>query len=348
MILVNILLLLGGLVALLKGSDIFVESSSRMAKRFGVSKLIIGLTLVALGTSIPELASSLAAAIKGSGELIVGNIIGSNIANLGLVIGIAALFYGLKTNEKIVKRDSYIMLFATILFYLLALRGYIGIFEGIAFLMLYFAYIAFLIKTKDSLVDYHLAHFFTYFMKFGYLRDIKQRKFEEAIEDGKITRDEKKIVIEYGWMFVKDLLLLVMGVILIFLGARYLISGAIWLSNFTGVTEGFIGLTLVALGTSLPELGVVLSAAKKGYGEMILGTIIGSNIANIFLIAGVSSMVKPLVMSVNTLLFYIPTMIFFTLFTIFSMSHQWKVGRVKGAFLVLFYIGFIAMAVLLS
>ncbi|MBT4577169.1 calcium/sodium antiporter [Candidatus Woesearchaeota archaeon] len=342
---IHILILIGGLIALLKGSDVFVESASRMAKRFGVTELVIGLTLVALGTSIPELASSVAAALKGSGNMVIGNVIGSNIANIGLILGVAALLYGLKTNEKIVRRDSYIMIFGLVLFYLLALRGSIGIIEGIVFLLLYFAYIGFLIKTRDALEGYHLNHFFTYFLRFGYLRDIRQRRFKKVFEDGKITKSEKKIVVEYGWLFVRDVFLFTIGTILIFVGAKYLITEAIWLSNFFKVSEGVIGLTLVALGTSLPELGVTLSAAKKGYGEMILGTIIGSNIANTFLVVGVSSIITPLVMVRETLMFMVPSMLLISLVAIFSMNHKLKVGKLKGALLLSLYLLFMGFVI---
>jgi len=183
----ELLLMIVGLVLLVGGSDKFVESGSGIAKRLGVSDFIIGLTLIAVGTSIPELASSIAAALKGSSGLIVGNLVGSNIANIGLIVGISALIASIKTDETMLKRDGYILLFVSIIFTLLAIRGVIDYIEGLVLLIVYFIYVLFLIETQAVIKQkFHFKEFVGYLLKFKFIGTLLNHSkrnsgiFEEA------------------------------------------------------------------------------------------------------------------------------------------------------------------------
>ncbi|MDD3247407.1 MAG: calcium/sodium antiporter [Methanosarcina sp.] len=190
MYLVNGLIFVGGLLLLVKGADLFVMSSSWIAKRFGVSEFIIGLTLVSIGTSVPELASSLTASFEHANGIVMGNVLGSNIANIGLVVSTAALLSNVKTEELMLRRDGYIMLFSAFLFLLFVLDFRISRIEALIFLLLYVAYLLFLLeKVKKHEEDIYFKDFMNYFFKFEYIFDLKAR-----IETGVRGRiDEKRI-----------------------------------------------------------------------------------------------------------------------------------------------------------
>jgi len=174
--LINVLVFVGGLVLLVKGADLFVVTSSLIAKRFGVSEFIIGLSLVSLGTSVPELASALTASFQQASGIIIGNILGSNIANIGLIASTAALLSHVKTEELILRRDGYIMLFSSFLLLLFILDFKISRIEAFIFLLLYFAYLLFLLeKVKKHDEEMYFKDFLGYFFRFEYLFDLKVR-----------------------------------------------------------------------------------------------------------------------------------------------------------------------------
>ena len=192
MYLVNVLIFVGGLLLLVKGADLFVRSSSWIAEKFGVSEFIIGLTLVSIGTSVPELASSLTASFEHASGIVIGNVLGSNIANIGLVVSTAALLSNVRTEELMLRRDGYIMLFSAFLFLLFVLDFRISRIEALIFLLLYVAYLLFLLdKVKKHEEDIYFKDFMNYFFKFEYLFDLKTR-----IESGVRGRIEEKRIKE--------------------------------------------------------------------------------------------------------------------------------------------------------
>ncbi len=339
---VNILLLIAGFVLLIKGADFFVESSSKLAKKLGVSEFIIGLTLVAIGTSIPEISSSIFAAIQNESGLITGNVIGSNIANIGLVLGISTALVAVKVKKLMIRRDGFIMLFATIAFFLLALNGSISLGEGIFFLLLYIGYVSFLISTRDDERTYNFEDFVDYFMKFKYLLTIKDVAVKNVFtkKEPKSIKDKKEYT-AFKEGLVKDFLVIILSLIAIVYGAKLLVEQAIFFANILNIATNVIGLTLVAFGTSLPELGVILRAAKKGYGDMVIGNVIGSNITNILVVIGIASIITPIKITFSTLAFTIPTMILFSVLLLFAMITKRKILRIEGLILFLLYILFI-------
>ncbi|MDP3918354.1 MAG: calcium/sodium antiporter, partial [Nanoarchaeota archaeon] len=292
----NIILLLVGLILLIKGSDVFVSTSAKLAKKFNVSGLVIGLTVVALGTSIPELASAITAMIKGAPGLVVGNIIGSNIANIGLIIGIAALFHSLKADNKIYYRDIYILVFSSVLFYLLAFSGLLYRIEGIFFLLLYLVYIFFLFATKDEKTKkYKFRHFLDYFLGFKYVTSFRKSTIKSLkTPKEKWTKKEVKDISLIKQALWGDILIIIVSIVAITFGARYLVTGSIWLAEIFSIPQSLVGLSVIAIGTSLPELSVSITAARKGLGDIVIGNIIGSNIANTWLVLGVASLIGPI------------------------------------------------------
>ncbi len=327
----ELLLIIVGLILLVGGSDKFVESGSRIAKKLGVSDFIIGLTLVAVGTSLPELASSVAAALKGSSGLIVGNLVGSNIANIGLIVGISALISSIKTHDTMLKRDGYIMLFVSVIFTLLALRGVINYIGGLVLLIVYFIYILFLIEAQAVIKKkFHFKEFVEYLLRFRFIGTLLNHSRRNS---GGKSVNKKGLV--------KEFIISAIGLAALIYGAELFINNALYFSNMLGVSDTFIGLALVAIGTSLPELAVSLSAIKKGFNKIFIGNILGSNIANISLVFGISSLIRPVQVAISSVYYLIPTMLFFSVLFLIFIRNEWKINRKQGVVLLVMYILFL-------
>jgi len=329
---VDILLFIVGLIFLVGGSEYFVKSASTIAKKLRVSEFVIGLTLVALGTSIPELASSIVASLDKSPGIVVGNVVGSNVANIGLVIGIAATITVIKTKKDMLKRDGYFMLLASVLLLIFALNLSIDFFESIIFIILYVAYILYIFVNKSlrkeikAIEDHpfnlhklkNLAKKFLFYFKYN----------EKSIE--KVDR----YLLKHVGIF------LLSGVAIVF-GAKFLVEEAIFIAHSFGISDVLIGLTLIAVGTSLPELMVTISAARQGYANMAVGNVLGSNIANIFLILGVSGILFPIKIQPGTLVVSIPFMLILSILLLVFIKTEWKLKKWEGIILLLFYATFI-------
>ena len=347
MITMNFLVLLLGLVFLVKGSDYFVKAASTIAKKFGVSEFVIGLTLVAVGTSIPELASSIAASIQQASGIVIGNIVGSNIVNIGLIVGVAAFLSPMKTEIEMLKRDGYIMLFAAVLFFVFALNRELSMIESGLFVLLYIAYVFFLFEEAEKYEGkLHFKEFITYFFKFKYINSARQklnganrnRNSGSGNENGNGNGNGR---LEGG--FAKDILTLVLSCAAIVIGAKYFVEESIFFAELFGVPDTIIGTTLVAVGTSLPELVVTVSAARQGYGSIALGNVIGSNITNIFLILGLSGLLYPISVAEISLFFTTPVMIVISLILLIFISTGWEIKRWEGVALMMFYAAFLVL-----
>ncbi|MCK5255267.1 MAG: calcium/sodium antiporter [Deltaproteobacteria bacterium] len=323
-----------GLVLLVKGSDFFVASAMRISKRLGVSEFVIGPTLVAFGTSLPEMGASIVASIKHQSGIVVGNVLGSNVANIGLIMGIVAVLWVLKTNSQMLKRDGYIMLFAAVLFYIFLFNGVVSRIEGSVFLVLYVVYVLFVIETASKSDQvYHFKDFITYFFKFSYIHTISKGFF---LGNYKGKKGHSEDTFTKGGI-LKELGIIVLSIIAICYGAKFLVEEAVFFAKFFHVPQTLIGLSLIAIGTSLPELAVSLSAARKGFGNIVVGNVIGSNIANIFLIIGVSSIISPLAVIKSTIFISAPFMIFMTLLFLFFMLSRKQLERIEAIILLLLY-----------
>lgn len=258
-----VLFLLGGLVALYFGGDWLISGGSRLSLRFGVSPLIIGLTVVALGTSSPELAVSLRAALAGTTEIAVGNVVGSNICNIALILGIAAIVRPIKTQGRLLRHDLPIMLLCSLAMFPLLLDGRIGRWEGVALVVALVAYIGF--------------------------------NLWDAKRESKAVRDEYYEAIGSRLPRVGlSVLLIAGGLIALALGARWFVDGAVAGGQMLGLSPTFIALTIVAVGTSLPELAASAVASARGQGDIAVGNIVGSNIFNVLAVLGMTSLVAPL------------------------------------------------------
>ena len=302
----DIIFLIAGIILLYLGGEALVHSATRVALLLRVSPLVIGLTLVAFGTSAPELAATLVASFKGVGDVAFGNVIGSNIANLGLVLGLVALVRPLETTVRFVTQEVPFMLFTGGLLFVLAKDGALGRLEGLLFLF-FLAIFLWLLMHRDGSVG--------------------------ALDPG-----EKRAPWGRVFFYVCGVFL---GVALLSAGANVLVEGAVGIARRLGVSERVIGLTLVAVGTSLPELVSTLVAAYRRAGDIILGNIIGSNIMNVLAILGLTSLIHPFSFSREKILFDLAVMGAFFLVSWAMLVHRRSLGRVKGAVLFAGYLFYV-------
>jgi cation:H+ antiporter len=345
MALIEILLFTFGLILLVKGSNFFVKSAASIAKKLGISEFVIGLTLVALGTSIPELASAITASIKQESGLIIGNVVGANIANIALITGLAATTLVIKIKKEMLIRDGYMMIFSAAIFYIIIFNGTISKIESILLLFLYIIYVLFLYEASSNLKGkYNFKKFIDYFFNFKYLVTLKSGLVSGIKVNHKSIKitDTKAIMQLFREGLIKDLLIMAIASFAIFFGVRYFVDGALFFANLLNVPETIIGVSIVSIGTTLPELSVTLSAARKGYGNIALGNIIGSTITNILLILGIAAFIHPLAIINFTIYYAAPFMIFMSILLLLFLRSGWKINRLEGIILLLLYIIFIS------
>lgn len=293
-----------GILLLYKGSDILVEGTSKTAAAIGVSSIIISVIIVAFGTSAPELAISTGAAVQNQPAISIGNIIGSIIANLLLVLGISAIIKPIPIKDSTIKRDFPIMLLSAFIF---VVFSYFGLLDGYHFIG-----------------GFLFLCFFVMFIYFFYKCAKKERKNEKRFK----TDDLKK-----------NILFIIFGIIGVVIGAQLLIESSVTIANFFGVPEIIIALSLVAIGTSLPELVVSAVASYKDESDIAIGNVIGSNVFNIFLVIGVAALIIPLnaVDSMSHLLILI--VICIVMYPILKTNNI--ISKKKGIFLLIMYCIFI-------
>lgn len=307
--LLDILLFALGLILLLKGAAVFTENASKIAKSLGVSDIVIGLTLVAFTTSLPELSVSVMSVIRGSSGIAIGNVIGSNIANVGLVLGISAFLTSSIPGGKAELKQGYIMIAVTVV-------AALFIFDGLSFL-------------KGAILVAMLLLYVYYLTK------------EKSLKDGIVER-----IIERE-SFRKGLVLCIIGGAGVILGAEFLINSSMSMAKSFSISETVIGLTLVAVGTSLPELATSVTAAYKRLQGIALGNIIGSNVFNLLMVLGVSAMVGTIVVESMILLYSIPMMLLLSALLVLFMRAENKVGRFDGIALLLLYGFFLYLKIFL-
>jgi cation:H+ antiporter len=258
-------MVIGGLAMLLGGGDLLVRGAINLAKRLQVSPLVIALTVVAFGTSAPELMVSLDAALSGVPQIAIGNVVGSNVANVFLVLGLPALIFPIISSEPSIKRDGLIMVLVSALFVLLCFTGSLKAWQGAIMVVLLAIYLVWsYVGSRDNGPQSAEA-------LVGEL---------EGLEGGNLTAKA-------------SVLFVVLGIVGLAVGSHFLVEGAVQVAKAAGVPEATIGLTLVALGTSLPELATAMVAALRRHGDVALGNVIGSNLFNILGIMGITAMVVP-------------------------------------------------------
>lgn len=305
---VNILVLIVGFIILIYGADIFVDGASSLARNFKLSPMLIGLTIVAFGTSSPEFAVSIQSLISNNGDMILGNVIGSNILNTFLILGVCALFHSLTVKNNTVKKELPIALLLTSLFIVLMADGIFSLGEnsftrqdGIVLLLFFLVFIYYLISMMRNKVD--------------------------ADQDTPIKYNK-----------YKSSLLTVLGIVGIILGSRFVVDGASTIAEILGVSQRMISLTIVALGTSLPELATSVAATRKGEYDIAIGNVIGSNIFNIGIVVGLPVAILG---GINNIAFnYVDLGVLFVaslVLFIFSFNDR-KITKAEGIMMLLLFL----------
>ena len=322
MLFLNILLLIVGFAALVKGADFFVDGSSALARTFKVPGVIIGLTIVALGTSAPELAVSTSAAIQGANEIALSNVVGSNIFNLLMVLGVCAIIRPIPIEKVILKRDFPLSIIVTAaLFGVLA----IPLFTGKA---QWTAPVSTVVSEVSRPIGIGLLVIFAAYMAFLIYVSRKNPTEDDLAENMPV------------W---NSLLLILIGLACIVIGGQLVVENAKSIAAAFGMSETFIGLTVVALGTSLPELVTSIVAARKGEHGMAVGNVVGSNIFNLMFILGISSTIHPVAVNLASVTDLAILVVVSAVVFIFSLTK--KINRIEGAVMVLMYIGTMVYAI---
>jgi cation:H+ antiporter len=298
------------------GADLFVRGASGVAERFGISPFVIGLVIVGFGTSTPELAVNIGAAISGSTDIAIGNVVGSNIANVGVILGLAAVVAPLAVQLRVVRVELPIVVGISFLLWALASFGEIKRWEGAIMLAAFGAFFWYLLKTA---------------------KDEPAAVQQEYTEENPPHQD--------GW---KSAAFIMVGLVGLMGGAHLAVEAAVGLARLIGLSELVIGLTIVAIGTSLPELASSVAAARRGHADIAIGNVLGSNIYNILFVLGATSVIAPLPTRAPTLMWLdIPVMIAFAVAMV-PMMLRLRVTRWNGVLLLLGYVAYVAYLLRIS
>lgn len=311
----DILILILGFLLLIKGADFFVDGSSSIAKKFKIPPMVIGLTLVAFGTSAPELAVSIDASLALSNGLVFGNVIGSNIANTLLILGLSAAITPISISKKTIFKEMPFLIVSTIAMVVMAMDKLIDNSRN-------------LLSRVDGMIL--LLLFVIYFFSMIEMIVNNKEKDSEEVE---------------SMPLLKSSVLTVFGLIAIVMGADLTVTSAVSIAALFGLSETLIGLTVVAVGTSLPELITSVVAAKKGENDIAIGNIIGSNVFNILLVLGVSASINPIIISSRNYIDLV-ILIIATVTTMLIMFTGSKISKWEGRLMYLAYFGYIAYLVL--
>lgn len=312
-----VLLLVVGVIALYFGADWMVRGGAALGKSLGVSPMVVGLTVVSLGTSAPELFVSILATLRGSADIAVGNIMGSNLANIGLILGVTALVQPLFVAERVVRREMPIMILVTLILGPLLIDQQIGRIDGVLLVSLLVGYLTFVFyrakKVPVALVSEYP----------------KIAKVTGGVQDPRL---------------VKDLAVLVAGAMGLLLGGRAIVESAIFFSESLGISEMGVGLTVVAVGTSLPELATSIMAAMRKETDIAVGNVIGSNLFNIAGVLGVTSLITPIDVDPGVLWLEYPAVLALSFLALLvslypMLEGNFNIRRWEGAVLLAGYVG---------
>ncbi|OAQ51781.1 hypothetical protein HTG_15475 [Natrinema mahii] len=305
-----VLLLAAGIAALYGGAELLVSGAGRLALGIGLRATTVGVTVIAFATTAPELFVSTIGALNVSSDVGLGTVVGSNVANIGLVLGVSALIKPLPIGDRVLRRHVPTMVLAALLLLGLGANGRIGRLEGAIFLLVLAGFTAFLLYYVNA--------------------------------DPPSVADDPDAG---AGVSARDIGLVVAGLIALVVGSRWLVAGGTGLLSALGVPDLIIGLTVLALGTSLPELAASVVGAVRGETEFAVGNVVGSNIYNVLAVLGVVALITPIEVAPATLRFELPIMVAFTLVLVGMMSYGRRLTRLDGAVLVVGYAGFLVLLV---
>lgn len=350
---INIVLLVLGVIIVLKGADWLTDGAVNIATRFGVSQMVIGLTIVAMGTSMPEFCVSMVSALKGTPDLAVGNVVGSNTLNTLLIVGCSALVAPIMVKRSSVKRDIPFAVVASLLMLLFCLDGAIGRVDA-AVLFAGFCLFMFVTLKYAKTTEEHAAAVATSgaAMATAAAASTSQASSSEASSSGTSAPEASSSETSApeasqasGTSMLKAVVMLVVGLLCLIAGSNMFVDNASFVASSLGVSDAVIGLTIVAGGTSLPELATSMVSAKKGNSDIAIGNVIGSNVFNILMIIGITGLVKPMHIAGITTLDLIMMLASMLLMWFFCRT-TYKVKRWEGAVLTIVYLAYLTWLVM--
>lgn len=284
-----------------------------ISHRFGIPKIIIGLTIVAFGTSTPELFVGITSAIKQNASISFGNILGANLANIGLIVGLITLIHPIKIRTSTLKKDYPFVILAPLLLYLLAMDGILSRLDGVIFLIMAFLFIYYAVWSAGQAE-----------------REINGR-VKSFVKDS-VNKVET----------VKNFFNFILGLILLIIGAKFLVSSGVSLAEYFGISQVIIGITLISFGTVMPELFTSITAIIKKQAEISLGNVIGSTIFNVFVILGIVIIISPIIIPASIISFDLLFLIILTLILVTLLRTNDRIARIEGLILLITYFGYIA------
>jgi cation:H+ antiporter len=326
------LMIIGGLVLLVIGGEMLVRGSVRVAERLGVSPLLIGLTLVGFGTSTPELVTSVQAAMIGSPGIAVGNIVGSNIANILLILGISALIFPLAVQSNALRRDGAVVIASALLMAAAAMTFGLSRPVGIGFAGLLVAYLVYAYR-QERVATVGINHTAAF---------ERAEAMEEADPALRPRTPETGGVM--AWTI--PILTAVAGLAVIIVGGRILVDGAVDLARAIGMSETVIGLTIVAVGTSMPELVTSVMAAMRKHADVAVGNVLGSNIYNILGIGGLTGVISPTVVPPEMLRLDLPVLVGVSILLFIFARSGGRISRIEGGAFLALYLAYVSWLVL--
>lgn len=341
---INIVLLVLGVIIVLKGADWLTDGAVNIATRFGVSQMVIGLTIVAMGTSMPEFCVSMVSALKGTPDLAVGNVVGSNTLNTLLIVGCSALVAPIMVKRSSVKRDIPFAVVASLLMLLFCLDGAIGRVDA-AVLFAGFCLFMFVTLKYAKTTEEHAAAVATSgaAMATGISEaSTSQASSSEASSSETSAQEASQAS---GTSMLKAVVMLVVGLLCLIAGSNMFVDNASFVASSLGVSDAVIGLTIVAGGTSMPELATSMVSAKKGNSDIAIGNVIGSNVFNILMIIGITGLVKPMHIAGITTLDLIMMLASMLLMWFFCRT-TYKVKRWEGAVLTIIYLAYLTWLIM--
>lgn len=341
-ILLYIALMILGLFLLIKGSDIFVDAGTKIGKMFKMSEVLIGLTIVCVGTGLPELILSINGASHGNSNLVIGNIVGTNIFNMCVILGLICLFHPLKLLRQTVRKDMHMSLLSSIALFILLLdnvtnscsNNLLSVTDGIILLLFFAVFI-----------------YYTFYETTEYLRDRREKKYREQKEKSQANTHEYKqeqVKLETKTyttrdikILFKDILIAIAGILMIHIGAKITINNTVNIAEFFNVSQTFISIVIIAVGTSLPELTTSYAALKKNRINIAIGNLIGSNMFNTLCVLGVSSLINPISLEGSYLLVDCAVFIIVCLIMVLFTKRKPEISALEGFSLISIYILYI-------
>ena len=336
---INIVLLVLGVIIVLKGADWLTDGAENIATRFGVSQMVIGLTIVAMGTSMPEFCVSMVSALKGTPDLAVGNVVGSNTLNTLLIVGCSALVAPIMVKRSSVKRDIPFAVVASLLMLLFCLDGAIGRVDA-AVLFAGFCLFMFVTLKYAKTTEENAAAMAT--SGAAMATAISEASTSQASAHEASSSEASQAS---GTSMLKAVVMLVVGLLCLIAGSNMFVDNASFVASSLGVSDAVIGLTIVAGGTSLPELATSMVSAKKGNSDIAIGNVIGSNVFNILMIIGITGLVKPMHIAGITTLDLIMMLASMLLMWFFCRT-TYKVKRWEGAVLTIVYLAYLTWLIM--